>query len=477
MQDAALNRVLAKTVWGLDVIPLDRRDGRLYCVPQERGWRMVQTDFDVAVVGAGIGGMCAAARLSHGGYRVLVVEKLPVPGGRFSTTEYKGFKLSTGAIGVEMGGPLEETFRAVGAPFHVKRPHPQLGYRLDGRDYILPPKGGLRWLLHQVAADENAAEQVMKAIKRGLAWSEPANSITLKEWLSQITDDPRIHAVIQAVCAALLVVNYYEAPAGAFFRFLKSGGYRDFGFAPEGNIALVRSLEAVVIEGGGQVWTKARVRRIVAKAGRAEGIVVERNGATEAIKAGVVVSNASPKQTVKLAGEGNFEKGYLKQVIESQRPAPVVGVLVASDRPLMEHPGILLPSGTRRLCLMTTPTLTCPGLAPQGQHFLESFGAFSDSLGPVDLPKEIEMNLQDLRDNLPDMERHGRILMVQTFYGEWPALNTWPGYEAPFRTSLEMLYNVGDGSNVHGTTGLPGCAETARVVVDDIMARIRPGAR
>ncbi len=436
---------------------------------------MAQADYDVVIVGAGIGGMCASARLAHSGYRVLVVEKLPFVGGRCSSMEYQGFVLSTGAIGVELGGPLEDTFRAVGAPFEVDRPSPQLAYRVDRRDYVMPPKGGLRWLIHQVARHEGEAEKVMGAIKRGLSWQEPSNSITVKEWLSALTSDQKVHGVIQAVCAAIMVVNHYEAPAGTFFRFLKAGGYRDFGFAPRGNIHLIQALAKVVLRGGGQVWTRARVQRILVEKGTAMGVALERNGAKEVFRAKAVVSNASPTQTVKLVGRENLDRGYVQQVLERQRPAPVVGVFVASDRPLMEHRGILLPASTRRVCLMVTPTLTCPDLAPPGRHYLESFGAFSNSLGPVDLREEVEMNLQDLRDNLPGMEKHGRVLMVQTFFGDWPALNTWPGYEAPFRTSVELLYNVGDGSNVHGTTGLPGSAETARVVAEDIAARVRAG--
>jgi phytoene dehydrogenase-like protein len=37
---------------------------------------------DVLVIGSGIGGMCAAAYLSHKGYQILVTEALPRIGGQ-----------------------------------------------------------------------------------------------------------------------------------------------------------------------------------------------------------------------------------------------------------------------------------------------------------------------------------------------------------------------------------------------------------
>lgn len=67
-----------------------------------------------------MGGLCTAALLSHAGYRTLVAERLPRIGGRCSMIEYKGFKYAAGAIGPEMGGLLEETFRQVGAEFDVR---------------------------------------------------------------------------------------------------------------------------------------------------------------------------------------------------------------------------------------------------------------------------------------------------------------------------------------------------------------------
>ena len=64
---------------------------------------------DVLVVGAGMGGLCAAARLAHAGKSVLLVERDDRVGGRASTVEKDGFKLNTGAVAIELGGTMEET--------------------------------------------------------------------------------------------------------------------------------------------------------------------------------------------------------------------------------------------------------------------------------------------------------------------------------------------------------------------------------
>lgn len=61
----------------------------------------------VVVIGAGIGGLTAAALLAHRGYAVLVLDQALVPGGCASTFKRKGFTFDVGATqvaGLEPGG-------------------------------------------------------------------------------------------------------------------------------------------------------------------------------------------------------------------------------------------------------------------------------------------------------------------------------------------------------------------------------------
>src|SRR5688572_21441977 len=86
--------------------------------------------YDALVIGSGIGGLCAAARLVDAGYRTLVVERLDRVGGRASTVEVDGFLINTGAAVFEFGGMVEEAARLIGAPFDVIAPKRSLIVRL-----------------------------------------------------------------------------------------------------------------------------------------------------------------------------------------------------------------------------------------------------------------------------------------------------------------------------------------------------------
>ena len=68
----------------------------------------------VLVVGAGIGGIAAAARLARNGYRVTVVEKNEQSGGRCGQMTVQGHRFDTGATFFLMPELYAETFTALG---------------------------------------------------------------------------------------------------------------------------------------------------------------------------------------------------------------------------------------------------------------------------------------------------------------------------------------------------------------------------
>jgi phytoene desaturase len=432
-----------------------------------------QDNYDVIVIGSGIGGLSAAAFLVASGYRTLVVERLPRVGGRYSTMEHKGFKITTGAIEVEIGGVVEKAFNAVGARLDV-RPVPPIRYRVDGRDHELPRKGGLRALITLACQDEGETERVMGALKRGLTWQEPWDGISLREWLLQYTENDRVLKTFWALVSPTHFVNDDELPAGKFFEYLKAPKGQGIGIAPQGNLALMESLVRAIEAKGGQVWTRCQAKQIVVDNWVVRGAIIQKGHDVIELAAKAVVSNTGPKKTVALAGSQNFDQGYLKQLEDTLRPAPFMAMHIASDRPLVDCSSLIFILG-QRLSVMNSPTLLCPEHAPRGKHLLMAGGTPLSSLPPYDLKKDKELMIQDLRDNIPGFDEHAEILVASYFRGECPGYHSWPGYDLPQKTSIENLYNVGDGVKPPGWIGLGACAKSAEMAVEDIKLRVKPG--
>jgi len=451
---------------------------------------MEKGSYDVAVMGSGMGGLSAAALLAHAGYHTLLIEKRERLGGRFSTTEYQGFKLPTGAIGVQMGGEIESVFDEVGAEFEVA-PVERLFYWIDGNYYELPEKGGMRALLDILnkaeaksarivsrIAKEVAIEKLMGAFRKRAAERErPEKDISFRDWLLQYTDNEKVLAVFQAIIAANHGINSWEVPAAEFFAFVsRGGGYRRYGIAPKGNVAVAESLGKAITANGGEVWTNTEAKRIIVKEGRVTGIAIQKNGKELEIGLPVVISNAGPRQTVALTGSQNFDNAYLQEMNWKLRPAPIVTTLVASDKPFIEVPGMVMVVGARRICSCHQVTTWCPDLAPPGKHLAVIFGEPLNSLQPMNAREEIEANIQDLRDTFPLFSKYASILMTdaRNIDDEWPCYHTWPGYDLPPLTPIRGLYNVGDGVKSFGKVGLYACAESGRIVAEDIKKTFAP---
>jgi len=382
-------------------------------------------------------------------------------------------KCTTGVIGPEMGGVLEKLFQDVGAEFDV-RPAGPPHYLVKGKLLKLPAKGGLRTLLASASNDSSEVERVMEALSKARGWSEPSKAISLRDWLLQYTRNEAILGIFQTMVSAAMLVNIDELPAQEYFLFLKKlGGYREFGYCPHGSISLPEALSKVIQRSGGELWTRSLVKRILLENGVAFGAIVEREGEEIEVKSSMVVSNAGPKKTVELVGEKNVDKGYLKELEETVRPAMVICIQWMTDRPVLEG-NYLLVVGARRVNAIFQPTLICPELAPLHKHFLVAGAAPVTSVPPLHAEKEIELCMADLKELFPGFDQHSEILLVSTFHGDWPGFHSWPGYGMSHKTPIVNLYNVGDGVSPSGTVALPSTVLSARLVVEDVKNRIQP---
>ena len=438
-----------------------------------------ETTYDAVVIGAGMGGMCAAARLTGHGYKVLLIERSPYLGGRCSHRVRQDCIVTTGALMIPMGpnSAIRQAFDAVGAEMDMVDLTGRMRYRLSHGDYDLPPSGGgLYGMIEFAMQDEAEAKALFQHIRQALRGWMPLNTISTREWFDQYTDNVEVKNLFQGYCAALMGINLHEIQAGEFFRFLKysSKGSR-FGMATHGNGALMESLAAKIQAHGSEVRLRTRCTGITVENGKVVGVTVNSGGTDRHIRTKLVVSNVGPDLTVQLAGgEAQFEKSYVRRLKTNSAEAPIFHISFVMDRPLVEDfDGCMVFGNNQNLIYLEIPSVISPNtISPTGKYLHTAFGAPIDALN-CDHQKELDNTLVELEKNFPGMSDEATFLVKAKHSGQAPGMRRWVGYGMPVNTPITGLYNVGDGCTPSGTIGTEGSAASAKVAIEHIVSQRR----
>jgi phytoene desaturase len=448
---------------------------------------MIDNDYDIIIIGSGLGGLTAASLLTHRGFKTLVVESRNRIGGRFSTFEYKGFKLPTGAILIPDGWVVK-LFEEMGIRTDNLRPITRVYYRINGETYEIPSEVGVPKVLDIIdkleRKDAEKKNRPMKPVElskimrgyykkmRGINQEE---IITVRDWLLQYTENEKVLDAFDTLCTGLMMAHSWELPVSKFFLFQEM---TKFYISPDGNLNIAEEL-ARIVEKTGAVWTNSPVRKIVIKEGKATSVIVEKAGKQIEINCKMVISNTGVKSTVNLAGKENFDNEYLEKMRINLRPSPCLLVLIASDKPLcLEgiHDGLEILMGSRRIKTVIPISNICPELVPLGQHLIYTSAKSESTLHPMDIKYEMQQVKNDIKEFFPDFEKHGRILKMRAcgIINEWPEGRTWLGYGMQLETPIPNLFNVGDSCVSPGLIGTPGSVESGYRVAEIIEKYYNP---
>jgi phytoene dehydrogenase-like protein len=427
-------------------------------------------EFDTVIIGAGMGGMCAAARLTAAGQKVLVVEKSSYVGGRCSSRNRNGYTVTTGAIMIPIAkhSAIREAFDLVGAPMKMIELTGRMRYRLPHGDYDLPERGaGLLGMIEfAYEGDTDSAQTLFQTFLDAIN-EIPSDELTFRDWLQQKTDNANVIRLFQGFCAALMGTNLHEIPAGEYFRFLKysSRGSR-FGMATEGNSDLMETLASAIEDGGSEIRRSSNCHGIVTKNGTATGVVVKsRDRDEETISCKYVLSNTGPVRTIEMVGgRDHFSADYLEKLDEWPCEAPIFHISFATDAPLIDSfDGCLVFGNNENLIYMEIPSIMSPQMAPEGKYLHTAYGAPSDAAN-ANLKEEMENTLRELEANFPGQLDGAEFLVKARHSGQGPGMHRWAGRMMPVTTSIHNLFNVGDGATSPGTIGTEGAASSAKEV-------------
>ncbi len=275
--------------------------------------------FDVVIVGAGIGGLTAAARLAGGGLRVAVYEQNERVGGKLNLVEAGGYRFDTGPSLLTMPQVLRDHFAAMGkrlADYLTLTPvEPICRYRWpDGSTLDASAdadrmaaaidalcgegEGYRRFLAYSKGIYERTAEvfiygdltprNVLTALRR-----RPLDPLqidafsTVHRSVSRFFRDPRLRQLFDRYAtyngsdpyrapATLNVIPYVEYGFGAWY--VQGGMYR-----------IAEALARLAEEEGACITTSTAVQRIVVEGGRAVGVELVSG---ELVRARAVLTNA-----------------------------------------------------------------------------------------------------------------------------------------------------------------------------------------
>jgi phytoene desaturase len=121
----------------------------------------------VIIIGAGLGGLATALRLSHIGYQVEILEKQERAGGRLNLLEKDGFTFDVGPSFFSMSYEFTALFESQGlaVPFQIRELDPLYTVNIAGRDKVYRIYKDLSKLAAEFADEKNFEAKAEKYLK------------------------------------------------------------------------------------------------------------------------------------------------------------------------------------------------------------------------------------------------------------------------------------------------------------------------
>ncbi|MEN9202564.1 MAG: NAD(P)/FAD-dependent oxidoreductase [Thermostichus sp. DG_1_6_bins_120] len=432
--------------------------------------------FDYVVLGAGLGGLAAAACLSRQGSRVAVLEKHYLPGGCCHTFEYGNYRFCADVHYISQCGPgqaIDQFLHYIGREVEFSSLDPDCIDRVitPEVDFAIP----LGWenlrsrLLERFPGEAAAINRYCDEIHRlhaeihrlnqEVRWYDPKwydwlklpkylNLFQKRHWtLQDLYDHVGLSPQLQAVLAGQS--GDYALPPKEIALLTHTAlvwDYSEGAYYPKEHFkGFVDTIVDAIVQAGGTIRYSTPVEHIEAKRGGVEWVTA---GGTHFVASKAYISDLDPKLTVELMHGGSLSAAERQRLTGYEYSASAFNIYLglderfnparygignwniwyypdgdlnrAYDRQLagnLEHPWIFLSCPT---CKSSEP-----GMAPEGHHVLEiatvcpyePFKQLRDTDPKAYKAKKREVYqlvMSSVRDLIPDVDRYIRMKVYGT---------------------------------------------------------------
>ena len=334
-----------------------------------------ENEYDVIIVGSGIGGLTCGALLSKRGYRVLVLEQHHQVGGYCSSFKRKDFTFNTGVenvSGLWEKGPITYLLRELSFEKEELFAKNRMRFIFKGKEI---DAGNLEEFIkalsemfpkekERIYAFFDEAKKAYEECYKDLVYGVPLPAELIvkvfgaKKLLDYLKEHPHFFDWLNKtykqkldefftnedlktlLCALLgyLGTKPEETKASSALTAVVSY-YLHGGYFPKGGAQrFADSLKEFIEYNGGKVLTRHKVDKILVEKGEVKGVRV----GNKVFKSPIVVANANAKTTfLELVGEENLDRDFVEYIKKLKMSPSCFMVFLGVDMDLSNYPTII----------------------------------------------------------------------------------------------------------------------------------------
>lgn len=383
---------------------------------------LMKNNYDVIIIGSGLGGLLSGAILAKKGYKPLILEKLSFFGGKFTSFNYYGYEMPTGAFHALPGGQYGNIGRLIkylGLKVEIIEARPSFIVSIKNSNYFLPlTLRDIKYIFSKNSIIRILSIREILQLARiiYIVIYSKCNipDISIKDFVKRYTNSNKILNLMNKIVSFTISTDIDDASANDFVIALREQNRNFEGVIRGGCKALITELVRYIEQNGGTFLNNTQVNEIIVKDQKAIGVITEKN----TFFSDIIISNAGPKNTAIILGSNC--PNWLIEKTNKSIPAFGITYSIVSDKPLFKYKSVNIPLDAEKISGCLQVSNFDKNLSRIDKHFLLAYQLVDIN---ENIDDAIKLGKRDLFKVLPNISEEN-ILNISTYKNDWPATFT-----------------------------------------------------